>query len=786
MLFRKMIRDILENKLAYVACAIVITIGLVAYTSMSMAKDNLFIARDEFFRQNRLADGFATIKSMPYAKLSDIRDIQGIDKVQGRLVKDVRVLMPDSEKNVYLRLVSLDLNDKSPLDDISVQKGAMPDGKGEEILLADKFLTANHLKIGDKLTVVIEGKKTELVISGSGQSPEFVYAMKNPQNIAPDPESFEIAYMPYDKMENLFSLKGMINDITFTLKPGTEFLDIEQKVKNELDPYFLESLIEKKDQLSYTMLNEELKQLEKSAKSIPILFLAIAAIILYIMLKRLVESQRSQIGTMKAFGYRSGEIILHYLSYGAIVGLVGGIAGGLLGSLLADSMTKIYQNYYSLPNLTSRFSMDYFVLGIILSVVFSIGAAYQGVKGILKLQPVDAMHPPVPVFNKKSILEKIPGFWSIFTVQGRMAVRNALRNRGRTFFIFIGIMFTFSMMATMLSMNSMMDIMVVDQFTKVQKHDIKVSFSQPLSLKESLRELQAVEGIKRIEPMLEVPVTLRFKHYKKDISALGISGDSELYNILDKKGNRVEVPKEGILLSEQVAKKIKARVGDRLQVDSIWAKENPMYVTVAGIVPQYLGSNVYMDYQTLTDMLGSGEMATSMLIAMEDDSINHFKQEYKTAKNIGNIEERAQTIAKYKELMGTSAYSMWIMAILAVITGFAIVYNSSIISLAERKRELASLRVLGMTPKEVLQVISVEQWITGIMGIIAGIPLAFAMNKGIASSMSSDIYSLPVVTDMTAIIQAFVGTVIAIITAQLWVGRKVAGLDLVEVLKERD
>jgi putative ABC transport system permease protein len=787
MLVRKMWRDIAGNKMAYIACAIVMTIGLTAYTSMKMARDNLFVARDKFYEEYHLADGFARIKNyLPSSQIEKLKDIQGIDQVQGRMVEDVRVISVNQDKNIFLRLISLKEQQPDALNGIKLLKGSFPDENAKALLLADKFFFAHRLSLGETITVIIEGKKVDLKIAGTGQSPEYVYAIRGVQNIYPDPQTFEVAYLPYEVMESLFARKGMVNDISFTLKPGYKFTDVEQPLKTELEKYGLESLVAREDQISSAMLAEELKGLEKTAATLPVLFLAIAAIILYIMLRRMVESQRGQIGTLKAFGYRNNEILWHYLSYGLLVGLAGGILGGISGTALANSLTKLYQQYFSLPDLAGRFSWRYFFSGLLLSLGFSLIAAYQGTKTILRLKPADALRPPAPAFKSKSWLEKVPGFWAPFTVPGRMAIRNLTRNKGRSFFVFTGMVFTFSLMAAIWSMYGLMDVMVLDQFTKVQKYDVKISFVRPLSSDEVIRELQNNKGVKRIEPLVEIPVTLQKEHRKEDVVALGLQLDSELYTPIDKQGKQIVMPPDGMLLSEQMARKLQAKAGDRLRLESIWAKESPAYVQVAGIIPQYLGANVYMNQKPLLALLRQGEITTSALVSMDRKYIPEIKKRYDASKYIGNLEERQQSIDLYEKMMATSKSSLWIMALMAVVTGFAIVYNSSIITLAERERELASLRVLGMRPQEVMEVVAVEQWLIGVLGILAGVPVALAMNKGIASSFSSDLYSLPAVTTPLALLLAFLGTVLAVWLAQLWVSRKIEKLDLVGVLKARE
>lgn len=786
MLWRKMFRDMMENKIAYIACIIVIAIGLTTYTSMSTAKDNLFMAKDEFYKKYHFADGFAQVKAVPYEKVEALSNIEGIDVVEGRLVKDVRVLMPDTTENIYLRLISLNHLEGNKLNGIHLIRGSLPEANHRQIILGEKFSDAHQLEIGQKINVAIEGKRVELAITGSGQSPEYVYALKDLQSIASDPRTFEVAYVPYEDMEMLFDQKGLVNDVSFTLEPGFEFDDVKENLKTALEPYELEALYAAEDQMSEAMLSQELEGLEKMAASIPFVFLIIAAIILYIMVKRLVESQRGQIGTMKAFGYGNREILIHYLSYGLFIGTIGGVLGGLFGTALSTSMIDLYQDFFSLPSLQSQFSLKYFLIGIVLAILFSMAAAFQGARGVTKLQPAEAMRPPIPIITKKAWIEKIPGILRLFNVQGRMAIRNILRNRNRSLFTFIGIVFTFSLMASFFSLGTMADRMILDQFTKVQKQDVKLTFSKPLLRTETIRELQNLEGIKLVEPFLEVPVSLKFLNHKMDVVALGIIENSTLYNVFDKEGKRLEIPKTGMMVSEQVAKELGIQAGDVIQIDSIMAKDTEMKMKVEKIIPQFIGANVYLNQNVLIDLLKQGEMVTSALLSIDPRFIEEMKNKYETSKFVSTIEIRQQSIEKYNELMELTSYMLGVMAIISIITGFSIVYNSSIISLAERKRELASLRVLGMTPREVMEVISVEQWLIGFAGILAGIPFANLINKVLSKSLSSDLFTMPDVTYPDAIVQALLGTIFAIWISQRSVSRKIKQLDLVSVLKERE
>lgn len=490
MLWKKVLRDLYNNKGAYLSCLVIIVIGLMTFTSFSLVMQNLRLSQETFYQQQNFAEGFAKVQAMPLAQVAKLKDLEGIEKIQGRLVKDVRVLFSDREESVYLRLVSVNPEDDHSLNGVELSQGISLNNKEMNIWLDNKFFEANNLQLNEKIEIIVEGKKRALRVVGLGKSPEFIYALRTSADLFPDSKCFGIAYVPYEIMKTLFaSHDNTVNDLIFTLEPKTDYQSVEDRLKTELDPYGLESIFPRKDQISHLLLSEELNGLEAAAKGVPVLFLSIAGMILYIMLKRMVEQQRGQIGVLKAFGYTFWEIILHYLSYAVIVGFVGGIAGALFGMALSYPLTTMYQVFFNMPGLQGRFSFYYLVLSIILAVSFSLCAGYLGCKKILKLPPAEAMRPPAPPVGKRVWLEGIAFFWGALTVQGKMAVRNISRDKGRSIFVFLGIMITFAIISLTWSMNDLIQKMLFDRYEKVETYDLKVSFSAPQSEEKVLREL---------------------------------------------------------------------------------------------------------------------------------------------------------------------------------------------------------------------------------------------------------------------------------------------------------
>ena len=336
----------------------------------------------------------------------------------------------------------------------------------------------------------------------------------------------------------------------------------------------------------------------------------------------------------------------------------------------------------------------------------------------------------------------------------------------------------------------MTDLLTVVQLEQVQRYDVKLQLTHPASTGVTKQTLAHEAGVSKVEPLLEVPATLRNSWLKKEVVLMGLSKGSSLYNILDKKGQRVEVPDQGILLSEHLAKSLNVKAGDAIDVESPWRKE-PLgekgeKLLVKGVVPQYVGLNAFMEEKELQRFLRQGEISTSMLVKMNQSEVGLIKSKYRNASNVTSIESLKDTGDKIRKMMDSYGFTTWLLAILGGVTGFALIYNSSIISLSERKRELASLRVLGMTPSEVLRVITSEQWTLYVFGILLGIPLAYGLEMSMARALSNDLYSLPAELPPVALLGAATGTALSVLVAQSRAYYKIKALPYVEILATRD
>lgn len=790
MLWRKMIRDIWSNKGSYFACLVIVIIGLVAFTTFSIVTDNLSRAQETFYREQNFAHGFVELVSMPESNVQRLVQIEGIKDINGRIVKDVRVNAPDREESVYLELVSLDLSAPRVVNDARLLAGTELVPGNLEVWLDNEFFTVNGLELGDSLEIIAGGKIREINIAGVAMSPEFTYYLPSEADLFPKPEQYGIAFLPLADMALIFpELEGRVNQVVFTLEEDAQYEEVRDRLIPELEPYGLIRIYPRDDQLSHLMLTEEINGLKGVAQAFPFMFLSIAAVILYIMLKRLIEQQRGQIGILKALGYTNREIVLHYMSYPLTIGIIGGLLGGLAGIGAAVPMTTLLMWFFKVPEVPGAFPVYYLLLGLLLSVAIFLIAGYSGARLALGLNPAEAMRPPAPVLGKKFFLENWSFFNTLLTMQGKMAVRNISRNLGRSAFLFLGVMLSCALVTVTWSFHDMVDKLAFYQYEEVETYDARITLARPAASLPILREVAGHSQVRWAEPLAEIPVTLSNRWREEDIVIIGIPRGSKLYKVLDVEGREIPLSEEGIILSQRLADKLAVTPGATIELASPYLRggEERVALDVYGIIPQYLGMNAYMEISALSRLLGHDELATAVMVNVEGEgAIGALRDDYRESDLVAGVDGREEQIRQAREMLESFGVAVYFYVLIGVIIAFAIIYSASFIVLSERSWELASMRVLGLTPQEVFSVITFEQWFLSFFAIPAGLPLGKAILHGLAAQLDTDMYSVPTTLTPDCLFMGVVITAFSIWVAQRFAYRKVKELSLVEVLKTRE
>lgn len=785
LLLQKMLRDMRKSMAAYGICLLIVAVGFCGYCLMSVAEDHLIASRDLLYERSSFADGFAEVQEAPAAITDKIKKIQGITDANARIIKEVRIKEENQEQGNTTARLKLISYEKGGFDVPMLFQG-MDAGDGDlQMVAGNAFLEARGYSPGQKIRVMISGKETEFEITGGGISPENIYIIRNIVEMYPDPYHYDVGFVSRRTMENLYGMRDMANSFTFTLQPGYEVKDVKDQVEEILKPYGCYSVYGREDHQSASMLNSELSQLEEMAVVLPFLFLFVAAVVLYITMHRLIDQQRIQIGTMLSLGITGKQIGLHYLGYGLIIGVIGGAVGGLLGNLGATPLVVYYRNYYNLPDAISGISMQYLVLGILLAGTFCGAVSFLCAKNLTGLSPADALRPPAPKSAKATLAERIPGFIKLFTVPGIMALRSIGRNRRRSLLSLFGIACAFMITATLMSVNSLFDVFLFDNLEKVQHQDFTVYFEQPLKTEEVLASIQNSQ-IEKMEPFAETQGKLMRGDTELDCTLQAIEPDSTLCRLADKEGRRVKVESDGIVLSIHMSQRLGVKAGDWIDVKVLYPEERISRIRVTGVMEQYMGTTAYLSPEGLAKISEYRDVSTGVYIKAAKDAQEELWKSFDGAPLVTGIESRAAKLDTWRNLMGSFTVMIGSMVGLGILIGLAVLYTSALISFEELKRELSVMRMLGLTAKECLEVISVGQWILTAGGILLGIPMTLWMSHMLAVSMSAKMYSIPDFVDLTSVLESIVLMGVAVWISSRLILRKLKAVSPVSLLMERE
>ncbi|MBE6905178.1 MAG: ABC transporter permease [Ruminococcaceae bacterium] len=780
LLIRKMLRDIKKSAVTYGICTVIVAVGFCGYSVLSITADHLVRAKDYFYKATSFSEGFAEVQEAPLQTARKLEQIPGIQKAEGRLVHTVRI---DGlkEEDAELQLVSIGSELNLPL----LSRGTPPEKGKQELAAGDDFFDANGFYAGEKINLIINGKKVPMTVTAAGISPENIYMVKSISDMIPDPAAYGAGFLSYETLSGLLQKDGLANNFVFTLMPGYSLKDVKDQVEQVLEPYGCYRVYDRSDQSSVSMLESELDQLDQMAQVIPFLFLSVAAIILYITLHRLIEQQRIQAGTLMALGFSARLVELHYLAYGAAIGLFGGSAGGVLGSLSAKPLVSYYQTYFSLPNVTAPISVRYLVLGTVMSTFFCAAVGWGSAHSLSRLSPCQALRPPAPKAARKSLLERIPRFTRLFTVPGLMAVRSLSRNKRRTALSLFGIACAYMITASLTSMNTLFDVFLFDSLEKSQQQDISVNFSEPVKAQDAFRAIRD-PAIETAEGVVELPATIKGISGSIDTSIKGISESSALYRLFDENGHQVAVQPDGIVLSRHNANRLGVGIGDSVEIEVSYPRKLTSRVPVTSIIAEYLGSGVYMSYSEVGRVSDYRGVYTSLLLKAPSETQQRILQRVEDATAVSGIESRSERIAKMRSMMGSMEQMMASMAMMGVLIGFSVIYTSSLISFEELKREVSTMMVLGLNSRQCLDVISTGQWLLTFGGILLGIPMTMGVSRLMSASMASDLYTIPDFVDANSLLLAVGLTLIAVMFSSGMVFRKLKKLSLAELLRERE
>jgi putative ABC transport system permease protein len=781
---RKLVREIQAMRWQLFAIVMVIACGIASYVAMLSAFTSLENSCSSYYAETRFPDVFARVSSAPRSLEGRIGAIPGVAGVETRVVERITLDVPGLPEPATGELVSLDGRVGERLGELVLRAGRWTEpGRSGEILVNEPFAVAHALQPGDSLQAIVAGRQQRLRIVGIALSPEYVFQVSS-GSPWPDDRRFSVMWMDRKAIEAAFDEEGSFDQVVIALAADASEKDVIADLDRLLARYGGVGAHGRDRQVSNRFVSEELKQLRTMGTSVPIVFLAVAAFLLNVVMSRIVMAQREQIGALKALGYGNFRIGAHYGELVLVVVLVGGAIGVAMGAWFGSGMVGMYGQYYRFPNLAFSLQSDTVVVALAISAVVGAIGAMIALRRAIALQPAEAMRPAAPPRYRMGLVSRVLG--PVLSAQARITVRNIGRAPVRTFLGSLGIALAIGIQVMGGFSADAIDYVMDVNFQRAQRYDVEVGFRHAIA-DEVLHDIANLPGVTQVEPTRAVPVRLRVGARDYETAIQGMPPHPQLRRLLDPTLHTIEVPRHGLLLTDVLARRLGVQVGDTVRVEVLEGRRQIRDIEVAGLSREMMGLSAYMQLESLAHMLGEGPRVTGALIAVDPAERDTL---YRQLKRLPAVTGASLRTAAYDIFNETSAQQQAVMrsifVLFASIIAVGVVYNSARIALADRSRELATLRVLGFTRAEASAILLGELSVQMVVAIPFGCALGWLFTYGIIQTIDTELYRFPLIISPGTYLFAIAMVVVAGVVTAFAVRRKIDHLDLVEVLKARE
>lgn len=782
---RKLLRDLWRIKGQAAAIGAVIAVGVLMLVMMGGLVTSLDETRRIYYERYRLADLFAPVKRAPEQLLAQLRAIPGVSSVEGRVVGSILIDLPGHHLPLQAQAVSLPDFSTPRLNDIYLTDGRRLEGKdAEEVLLLRSFAMAHNLRPGDTFDVTMNGKRRTLRIVGLAQAPEFLYTTA-PGELVPDDARFGVIWMSRTALAAAYDMDGAFNEALLSIGRNSRLPAVLDSVDRILEPYGGLGSYGREDQLSNRFVSEEIDGLRTISATVPPIFLAVAAFLLYIVIFRVVESEREEIGLIKAFGYTDLEVGIHYFKLIIVIAAGGAAVGCLSGIVAGRGMVGLYLQYYKFPFLIFQLDFASFVIGFLVSMSAASAGGLLVLRRVFALTPASAMRPPTPPdYSRTKRFGRVLN--SILDQPSRMVLRRLTRQPGRMVGATIGIATGVALSVAMIGIMAGFDHTVEQTFSVVDRSDVTVTFNDAVSNK-TVYELQRIPGVLEVEPVRIVSVVLRHGLKKHRGAINGLVPVPRLNRAIDSKLATIRLDKNGIVLAQALADILDIVPGELLSVEVREGRRPILSIPVAGVAETLLGSPAYMQFNALNRALHEPNRLSGAYLRIDSLKADKIYQTLKDMPTIAGVSLKNDARAAFQKQMDTGAGMMrYIMAAIAAVITFGIVYNAARIAYAERARDLASLRVIGFTKGETAFVLLGELAVVSIVALPVGALLGYFLSFAIAEGFSSDLYQIPVIFSPESYGIAAIAVLLAAIISGWLVKYDMDRTELVSALKTRE
>lgn len=794
---KKIIRDIKQNKMQFFNIFIMVFLGVFVFAGIHSYMDGMQESANKYYESNNLQDIWITGENFSKDDLEKVKNIQNVNQAERVLTISTEL---ENKDNVTLETNFIESNDISKMY-IVEGENFEKDKKG---VWLDSYLAKNlNLKVGDEISFKYKEYKITEKILGLVTTPDHVYFVKDDTAIFPTHKDYGFVYLSinefpkdyiYDELrtniakenqminnkdsitneiiedmipnfniENYYIYNSILVDVKDTTKLEDTKRDIENNIKNAI------AVTDREASVSYNGYNSEIEEGATYSGVFTFLFLFIAILSVATTMNRFVKKQRSQIGTLKALGFKNRKIIKHYVGYGFYISLLASLLGILLGNfVLGDFFLNMEMSYFEVPVYNTVVLPIVYILAI--GVVILITAiTYLSCRNILKESAVEALRVEIPKVKKTKFDLTTKGIFKKASISTRWNLRDIGRNKGRSLMAIVGIIGCTMLLVCAFGLLDTMNSYLDWEFNKIS------NFKYKLSLDSQYTQEQFDKLVKKYgnETSQSFGVEIKNKD-KKETNTVTVNDANEHLKYTDHNRQYMELNDDGIYITEKLSEKYGLKVGDEITWH-VFGDDNWYTSKIVGLNrdPQNQQLNMTRKYY---ESLGLTYKADSLYT---NDDLRDIRtlEGVETIQSIDNLKTGMESMLKTMQSM------IVLLIVVSAILGFVIIYNLGVLSFSEKQYQFATLKVLGFKNKQIKNIYVKQNLWLAVIGILIGLPLGFFMVDYIFKAALGDSYDFNAQISIVSYLYAAVGSFIVAIFVNKVLARKVKKIDMVSSLK---
>jgi putative ABC transport system permease protein len=779
---RKLLRDLNRMKGQTVAVALVMACGLAMLIMARSLIHSLESTRQEYYEANRFAEVFVHLKRAPNALVARVADIPGTAAVQAGISVLSTLDIAGLDEPASGQIRSLPDFGAPELNRLFLRTGRwLAPGSRGEVLVSEAFAEANGLHPGDRLALLLNGRRKEFHIAGLVLSPEIIFEAR-PGASLPDNRTYGTFWMPYQEVAAAFDLDGAFNYLTLTLAPGATPRPVIAELDRLLQPYGGRGAFGRADHPSHIRVSDEIRILQTLSIGFPIVFLNVAAFMTNAVLTRLLNLQREQIAILKAFGFANRQIVAHYLKFALVMVAGGTLVGAGGGVALGHRLVQMYHLFFRFPDLAFRFDRSAVALAIFVGVGAAVAGVFSAVRRAAKLPPAEAMRPEPPAHFRPALIERT-GIAPLFSHSFRIAVRNLERRPAQALFTVAGLALATGILIIPNCFRDSVRELLDFRWDVVQRQDVDLGLVEPANVQVT-HLLRQLPGVIAVEPFRGAAARLRCGPRSRQIGIQGKPADPHHSRVIDAAYREIPLPENGLVVSAKLAEVLGAQVGDELTVEILEGRRRVRAVPLVGVSEDLTGIAAHMEMRALNRLLGEGDLITGASFTVDRARRAEFLRALKDIPRISWVGIKESLRDNFRRTTAASINLIQRIYLgFAIVVAFGVVYNNARISLAERARELATLRVVGFSEREVGAVLITELAILALLALPLGLLVGTGFASGIVQAVNTETVRLPVVFTPRNYAFATMIVVAASTLSALVVLRRLKQLNLVSALK---